>query len=255
LRPFENELLYLSLPVTDTWQLRRFDLTNEQDSLVVEIPVSAWGDPGPGFQNLPSVRQLVCGGVHTSAYVLVNYADENGAGHGTSGFAKSHVVEIELATQNITTLTASDTAESPRWIAEHIALAEESIITLRGFGQPLPLTSIALADGARTTFAPDIEVDGIVLDVALDYERVYVSTMEGVDEIDVSVPAKHNISPVDDTHPLVFSQPRSIGFDPANNRVIVADSDLDALIAIDITTGDAKSRTSVNLDLSSLLYS
>jgi DNA-binding beta-propeller fold protein YncE len=49
----------------------------------------------------------------------------------------------------------------------------------------------------------------------------------------------------------VFSQPRSIGFDPANNRVIVADSDLDALIAIDITTGDAKSRTSVNLDLSS----
>jgi DNA-binding beta-propeller fold protein YncE len=238
LRPFDNELLYLSLPLTDIWQLRRFDLTTQEDSLIVEIPTSAWGDPGPGFQNLPSVRQLVCGGVHTSAYVLVNYSDENGAGYGTSGFAKSHLVEIELATKDITILSASDPGESPRWLAEYIALAEESIITLRGFGQSVPLTSIALADGARTTFAPDIEVDGVTLDAALDYERVYVTTMEGVDEIDVSVPAKRNISPVDDTHPLVFSQPRSIGFDPANNRVIIGDSDLDALIAVNISTGE-----------------
>jgi hypothetical protein len=34
----------------------------------------------------------------------------------------------------------------------------------------------------------------------------------------------------------VFSQPRSIGFDPANNRIIVGDTALDALIA----TGDRR---------------
>jgi DNA-binding beta-propeller fold protein YncE len=38
-------------------------------------------------------------------------------------------------------------------------------------------------------------------------------------------------------HPLTFSQSRSIGFDPAHNRVLVGDDDLEAVIAIDLTTG------------------
>ena len=70
---------------------------------------------------------------------------------------------------------------------------------------------------------------------------MYVATFEGVDEIDLTGaggPEMRNISEVDDNHPLVFSQVRSIGFDAANNRVIVGDTDLDALIAIDVSTGE-----------------
>lgn len=69
LRPFDDELLYLSLPFTDIWQLRRFDLTTEEDSLIVEEVVTSC-DPGLSstFQGLDQVlyngalNELIIGG-------------------------------------------------------------------------------------------------------------------------------------------------------------------------------------------------
>jgi len=236
LRGIENEFLYLSF-FTGAWELRKFDLTTEQDSLLLEIPDAAL-DPGDGFEPTPRRLQLVCGGTHTRAWVLVNYVDENGAGHSGSPFAKSRVLEVDLATQAVINLSETDTAISPRWIAFHIALAEGSLVSMREFGSDdAPLTGISLADGTRTELAPSV-VNGTALEPALDYDRVYVATMEGVNEVDLVALTAENISPVDDDNPFVFSQPVSIGFDPANNRVIVGDSDLDTLVAIDITTGE-----------------
>lgn len=162
--------------------------------------------------------------MHPNAYLLANYVDENGAGHSGSVFAKSRVLEIELATNMVSIRSETDTTKSPRWIAQDIALAEDTIVAMRELDPAAPLTSIALTDGTRTVLAPDVKVGGMALVSALNNGRVYVATFDGVDEIDVNAGSKRNISPVDDNHPLTFSQVRSIGFDLANNRVIIGEA-------------------------------
>ena len=236
-RPFENEFLHLEPTDQDSWALRRFDLTAGQDSLLFAVPDAAW-DAGPDFAHPPRVARLVCGGTSTSAFALVNYTDENGAGHSGSVYAKSRVVELDLATQEVNTLSETDTSANPRWIVEDIALAEEVIVAMRELNPVAPLTAISLADGSRMELASTVDVGGLALDPVLDFERVYVATFQGVDEIDLAAPASENISPVDTSHPYTFEQARSVGFDPANNRVIVGDEGLDMLIAIDVDTGE-----------------
>lgn len=234
-RQFENEFLYLSF-FTGTWELRVYDLDTEQDSLLMQLPSAAL-DGGAGFQS-GSVRQLVCGGTHTSAYVLVNHVEDDGDGHSGSAWAKSRVLEIDLASRIVTTLSESDPVESPRWIASQIALAEDRIVSMRDLDPVMPLTGISLLDGTRNHWEPTVDVGGMALAPALAQGRVYVATFEGVDEIDLVAGTRRNISVVEDNHPLTFSQVRSIGFDPVNNRVIVGDDALDTLIAIDIATGE-----------------
>src|SRR5690606_37529733 len=111
-------------------------------------------DPGTGFTPLPYVSRLLCGGSATSAYVLVNYVDEHGAGHSGSTFAKSRILEIDLASKAISILAETDTtAPSPRWIVERIALAEDSIVAMREVNAVAPLTSVSLAGGTRSDLA------------------------------------------------------------------------------------------------------
>lgn len=238
-RAVEDELLFLSPPATNDWELRRYDLASRTEGLVAQLPASAL-DPGAGFDPVPIVTWLACDTDHTSAYVLVNYVDENGQGHSGSGFAKSRIVEIELATGTVTVLWETDLVESPRWIVGNMALADDRLVTMRHFDLESPLIDVSLADGTRSELAPGLEVSGVVLTEALDVGRVYIATMEGVDEIDVNgaVPTKQNISPVDQDHPLTFSEPRSIAFDPVNNRILVGDEALDTVVAIDLATGE-----------------
>jgi DNA-binding beta-propeller fold protein YncE len=101
-----------------------------------------------------------------------------------------------------------------------------------------PLTSISLVDGARTELAPAVDVGGLAIAADLARDRVYAVTFEGVDEVVLSnPPSKTNISVVAPTEPLIFSQGNSIGIDLVNDRIIVGDYDLDALIAVDRVTG------------------
>src|SRR5690606_29225318 len=118
--------------------------------------------------------------------------------------------------------------------------ADDRLVTMRHFDLESPLIDVSLADGTRSELAPGLEVSGVVLTEALDVGRVYIATMEGVDEIDVNgaVPTKQNISPVDQDHPLTCSEPRSIAFDPVNNRILVGDEALDTVVAIDLATGE-----------------
>jgi DNA-binding beta-propeller fold protein YncE len=168
----------------------------------------------------------------------LNYVLQPLEGEAVGGFAKSRVLEIPLDGASVEILTETDTSAIEPWVATKMALAAETIVAEQDFrGDPKPLTSISLSDGTRKVLTPGLGVWGLTLAPALDVDRVYVATFEGVDEVDLTVPKKRNISPVAAGHALTFSQPRSIGFDPANNRVLVGDDDLEAVIAIDLTTG------------------
>ncbi|VUD41604.1 hypothetical protein TDB9533_00523 [Thalassocella blandensis] len=107
---------------------------------------------------------------------------------------------------------------------------------------------IALLDGSVVTIAPDT---GVVSDIFTGYPRftldvvkgsnesvVYLVHFDGVDRLDVSTGSFSNISPVENSDPLSFSQVGDSAFDPIRNKIIVSDSELEALIEIDVTSGE-----------------
>ncbi len=245
-RAAENVYLYVNQRAAGVRELRRYDLNTRSDEALFDIPSAAL-DPGAGFAPWFYTEQLQCDSDHPSAYLLLNYELAPVDGQMASGFAKSRVLEIPLDGTSVDILTETDTSATEPWIATQMALAAETIVAQDFRGESEPLTSISLLDGTRQDLTPGLGVSGLALTPALDIDRVYVATFEGVDEVDLVVPEKRNISPVDAGHPLTFSQSRSIGFDPANNRVLVGDDDLEAVIAIDITTGERSALVARNV--------
>ena len=237
-RPAEDQFLYLSALEEGVRELRVYDLGTREDHALFEIP-SGLLDPGPDFAPWFYSEQLECDSDHTSAYLLLNYVLQPVDDEPVGGFAKSRVLEIPLDGLGIDILTETDALAPEPWIATQMALATETLVAEQDFrGEPKPLSSISLLDGAREDLTPGLGVDGLAFAPVLDLERVYVATFEGVDEVDLATLEKRNISEVEAGHPLTFSQSRAIGFDPANNRVLVGDDDLEAVIAIDLTTGE-----------------
>ena len=237
-RPAEDQFLYMNAREQGVRELRMYDFSTREDQALFEIPSEAL-EAGPGFAPWFYTEQLECDSDHTSAYLLLNYVLEPVDDEPISGFAKSRVIEIPLDGVGIDILTETDTLAAEPWTATDMALAPQTLVAQQDYrGEPEPLSSISLLDGARADLTPGLGVAGLALAPVLDLDRVYVATFEGVDEVDLTVPEKRNISEVAANHPLTFSQSRSIGFDPANNRVLVGDDDLEAVIAIDLTTGE-----------------
>ena len=227
-RRFEDEFMYLGLDSGDNWELHRYDLATGQDAVLSNLP-AAFLDGGAGYRP-GSVRELVCGDTHTSAYVLVNFVEDAG-----QWYTKSRIVEIDLATLSFSTL--SETGSTP-WMVLHIALDDDHIVGLHDISPLAPLTSVSLADGTRSDLTPGLNIGGFLVHPELASDRLYVATFDGIDEIDLNAGTRQNISIVNSDHPLAFAQIRAIGFDAANNRIIVGDESLDTTIAVDVSTGE-----------------
>jgi DNA-binding beta-propeller fold protein YncE len=227
-RSHTNELVYLILPAQDAWQVRSFNLTTRLTSDVTDV--SAQLIAAPGF-NGPLLIELVCTGTREHAYLLASYAQTGGP------IVKSRVVEVALS-GSARILTETDPDETPLWLAHRMTLANDALISSADVSPVAPLTRISLVDGARTTLAP-INVGGLAIAAALDEGRVFVTTFDGVDEVLLTdPPSKTNISVLPLTDPLSFSQATSIGLDLPRDRIVVGDSDLDMLIAVDRATGE-----------------
>lgn len=230
-RASQDEFLYLVLQPDRQWHLRSFDLETELDSLLLAIPPDSL-DPGDGFYDSPFGMQLVCSGSHDNAYLLASYAD---IVH--SQLAKSRVLSIDLSALSVEVLTET-TAEAAPWLASHIALAGDALISLQDINPVAPLTRIALTDGARSVLTPGLNVGGTAIAPALEQGLVYVATVNGLDEVTVAGdPDSRNISPAPEDDEFAFIAARALAFDPANGRAIVGSEDTDALVAINVTTG------------------
>ncbi len=230
-RRFEDEILYLGLDTGNNWNLHRYVLATGQDSVLSNLPV-AFLDSGAEFKP-GSVRELVCGDTHTSAYVLINFVPENG-----QWYTKSRVVEIDLATLGFAMLSETDPMEPRPWMVLRIALDDDRIVGLHDISPLAPLTAVSLADGTRSDLTPGLNIGGFVAHPELANDLVYVATFEGIDEIDLVAGTRQNVSIAGPNDPLAFAQIRAIGFDAANNRVVVGDESLDTLIAVDVSTGE-----------------
>lgn len=69
-------------------------------------------------------------------------------------------------------------------------------------------------------------------------ERIYVVHYDGVDVLDPASDTFTAVGYVTDSHQFAFSQIRSTAFDQANARILVGDSDLASIVAVDLNTGE-----------------
>lgn len=229
-RRFEDEVWYLTGDGEDSYNLHRLALPDMQDDMIANVPATLL-DGGAGY-NRGSIRRLVCGETHTSAYFLINF-------HATSGdISWSRIVEVDLATAAFSVLTEADPEAFSPWFAAEVALDDEYIVALRDINPVASLMSVSLADGIRTELVPGLDVGGLALHPELASSIVYVATFEGIDKVDLIAGTRENISVVSPDDEFAFAQIRAIGYDAANNRVIVGDDFLDTVIAIDATSGE-----------------
>ncbi len=233
LRGHQNEFLRLMMAAQDEWEVHRHVLGTPQATIVAAIP-AAVRDPGAGYKPVPSLRRLVCSENHDHAYALANYFPEGGG-----DFSLSRIWRIALATGQVDVLIETGQGESPLWRASDITLAGDRIVSLRDINAIAPLMAVELADGTSSVLTPGLNVGGLALVALPDQNLVYVATYQGVDKVELgSSPTKTNISPVPATNPYVFAQVLAIGHDVVNGRLIVGDTNLDALIAVDEMTGE-----------------
>lgn len=227
-RPDTQEFYHVLFEAGNTLVLHSYQESTDSDMLVMSTQV----DPASeGYVDAIYTGNLVCGSGNDSVYLLLNYADPN-----NSGFAKSTILEFDVADDEVRVLTETDPAANPTWLSNNIALTSTGLISLAG--QNWPLTLIDLQTGTRSELTPGLGVDAFVLAEYSTTDFVYAVDFEGVHEIDVANRTSTNRSVVDESDPYAFSQFRRVAFDSENNRVIVSDSDLDSLIAVDLDTGE-----------------
>jgi hypothetical protein len=227
------DFYYVVLAEAETWELHRFNVDTQETSSS-DIPPDVLA-PGEGFDPDPRMRRLVCNDASDNAYLLANYRASEGDGFGSAGFAKSRIVELSLSSGAAAVLTESE--ESPPWLAMDITMAGDGLVSLADLNDVAPLTYIG-SDGMREPLAPGVTVGGMALAAVLEEQRVYVATFAGIEEVRIDDEEKDDIAPAEPTEPLLFSQVTSIAVDLTNDRIIVGDSGLDALIAVDMATGE-----------------
>lgn len=227
-KPDSGDYFHLLLEENNTLVLHNYNLSTDVDNMVSRKSVDLAME---GFDNAVFIRDMVCGSGEENVYLLINYTKEEGAG----GVVKSTILKFPVDGSDPVALSETDPEESPAWISDEIVLGDTSIISHHFPSSPL--ISVDLETGNRTELS-SFGVNAAALAENSNENTVYTAFFDGVYKVDVEEETVVNISEVDDSDPFVFSQVRKASYDSAGNRVIVSDSDLDALIAVDIATGE-----------------
>lgn len=230
-RPFENDLVYLAIDSSLTWSVRKFNLTTRESELLASLPsqyLELDANHRAGY-----IREFVCGGTNSSAYLLVTFV-----GQGGGMYTKSRVVEMDLASNSFSVLAETPPAPAPQLAVYDISLDDDMIVGMYDISPQRPLVGVSLTDGSLMELTPGLNAGGGELHAATTSGLVYIAAYDGIEIIGLDPVSKQSVSQVGPDDPYVFSQIRDMDLDATNDRVIVSDSALEMLIAIDLATGE-----------------
>lgn len=190
-------------------------------------------DSGPEW-GVPNFEGLACAPTSTVVHVLQRYVPASG-----TGASLSVILTVDLDAGTVTELARSDPSESPGLDARDLIRVDDALILGPGFNQTGPLWRVDVATGERTSLTPGRSVPQALLAPDLANDRVFLVRVDEVTVIDLAgTEGPETLSAVVRTHPLYFDQPRDVALDAARNRLLVADDGLEAIVAIDLDTGE-----------------
>jgi hypothetical protein len=221
-----DHLYYVDLISDDTYVFNRIELRSGAQPSTVHAQMR---DPDiPEF-----TTELYCDLERGNLYFLVHHSVESGS------IDSSSIYKISLGETPVwTTLFETDLqAASPIVVGlSPMAVADGAIIAHDIKSDAI--IAISSATGSVETlyeeylkFAPTIAAGSTT-------ERIYVVHYYGIDVIDPANGTFTAVGYVTDSNSFAFSQIRSAVFDQANARILVGDSDLASIVAVDLNTGE-----------------
>lgn len=208
------------------------------DVLVLDSPVgfrAAVLDFDPGSEwGAPSLQGLACAPTSSVVHVLQRYPSASAMGD-----SLIVILAVDLDAETVTELARIDPSESPGLDAPDMVRVDGALILGAGFNATEPLWRVDVATGERTSLTPGRSVPHGLLAPDLDNDRVFLVTVGEITVIDLlSAEDPQLLSRVARTHPFHFDQPRDVALDAARNRLLVADDGLQAIIAVDLDSGE-----------------
>ena len=179
-------------------------------------------DPGPDWVQ-PFIRGLECAADGQQVFAYYEATSE------VDGNVHSALLTIQVQTG------AVDVLSLPSWRPVHMTLDGNELV-VHGNG---PLRAVDVSNGATRILTPGASVP--VISMAPDLENGRIFYTQGLDLLSIEtgeLGAITTISSVPRDHPLAFDLVRSMVFDPSRNRVLMGDEGFDAIIAVDIATGE-----------------
>jgi hypothetical protein len=167
-------------------------------------------------------------------YLLMSYFSATGSG------SKNVVLKYDLDSNTITNVVDEKTTTNKKIATPDLAYTDDGLLIFnRGFGGGDDGLSVLAFDGSDSTaLSTGPRLSSLRLDVDLVAGKAYQSGFAGVAEIDLSTGIVTPLSIEDAETELNISQIGSTGIDLANKQLLIADSDLDILISVDLQTGE-----------------
>ncbi len=190
-------------------------------------------DPGPEW-GAPVLQGVACAPANSIVHVLQTHPPASGL-----GTPLDVILTVDLDAGSVTELARSDPDEAVRLSGENFLRVDGALILGPGAGGPGPLWRVDVATGERSAFTPGIELPNVLIAPDPDRDRVFVVQFASVTAIGLlGTGEPETVSEVPITAPLHFNQLRGVALDTARNRLLVADEGLEAIIAIDVDSGE-----------------
>ncbi len=215
---WKSGILFVYSTDTDT------GIVSEVDSLDLHLSDGMW----------PFLEQLAYDSEKGILYFLLTYFH-------TSDYElnQTHIFQYELKKGEFAILSSSTEDQGEPLKSNEMVMGNGELLVLAdtfGYGNNA-IVSVNTTNGVRTLISDPANVSTIDLAYDSADNAAYLTGFEGIARIDLCDGSVINISSEAEQDFYNFSQIRSTVVDKANNRLLVGDSDLDMLLAVDLDSG------------------
>lgn len=187
----------------------------------------------PDVWSFAHVKALEFAQEEAVAYISLKYFSATG------GSAKTVILKFDPMSLNFETIADGKTATDKTITTDDIAYTTDGLILFDNYWAS-GSDNISRLDLNGEDVAPFATVPYLLasnIDIDRDESYAYLTGYDGITKVDLSDGSNTVLSLDEDLEELNISQIRSSGIDSAHNRLLVADSDLDIIMSVDLDSG------------------
>ncbi|MBQ4890755.1 hypothetical protein J8L86_12915 [Shewanella sp. MMG014] len=225
----QNSLIHSEL-IEEQLTLSRIDVASGDVEVILnhdlQLDSSKW--------SFAHVKSLVIGPEEDELFMLLTYFPVEGVNQ-----AQSIIMKLDLNTNSLSTIIEGQTLSGNSVSTSDIAYTSKGLIVFNSaFGGNDDGLSIVEFDGSDSkAITGNLGITSASVDVDHQNNTAYVAGYKGFSRIDLTTGEHSEFSLETDQDELAISQIRSTGLDLSNDQYLVRDSDLDVIVAVNLTSG------------------
>jgi hypothetical protein len=225
----ENTVIYSAL-TGDVVTLYSIDLDDGGTTILINHDLNL----DPAVTSFVHIREIDFAQTEGAAYIaLIYFSAVPSIEH------KTVILKYDLASDTVSTVLDGKTTTDKPVRTESIAFTTNGLLVFGGFwSEDDSLLTLELDGSDVTPISTPANLLSSGIDVDAAEEFAYLTGFSGITKVDLVSGDKSALSLETALEELRVSQIRSTGLDEFNNRLLIADSDLDVIIAVDLDSGE-----------------